>query len=171
MSQRSLALRSLRRNWFPGARLRRELSMAPDTAGESEIRHRIDELVAAVRAADLERVMSIYAQDIVSFDVEPPLRHIGTAAKRKNWARVFSMYQRPLQYEIRDLAVAVNDDVAFGYGLVRIGGTLKNGNQTERWLRSTTCFRKIAGHWLIVHDQVSVPLDVESGRALLNLNP
>jgi ketosteroid isomerase-like protein len=115
--------------------------------------------------------MSIYAQDIVSFDVEPPLRHVGTRAKRKNWAHVFSMYQRPLQYEIRDLAVAVNDDVAFGHGLVRISGTLKNGNRTERWLRSTTCFRKIAGNCLVVHDQVSVPLDLESGKALLNLEP
>jgi ketosteroid isomerase-like protein len=39
------------------------------------------------------------------------------------------------------------------------------------WVRSTTCFRKIDGRWLIAHDQVSVPLDLESGRALLNLEP
>jgi hypothetical protein len=32
-------------------------------------------------------------------------------------------------------------------------------------------FRKIDGNWLIAHDQVSVPLDLESGRALLNLRP
>src|SRR5262245_16709734 len=121
-------------------------------SGESQIRHRIDELVEAIRAADLDRVMSMYAPDIVSFDVEPPLRHAGAGAKRKNWARVFSTYERPLEYEIRDLAVAVSDDVAFGYGLVRIGGTLKNRNRTERWLRSTTCFRKIGDSWLIVHD-------------------
>jgi hypothetical protein len=31
--------------------------------------------------------------------------------------------------------------------------------------------RKIDGNWLIAHDQVSVPLDVESGSALLNLKP
>jgi hypothetical protein len=27
------------------------------------------------------------------------------------------------------------------------------------------------GNWLITHDQVSVPMDVESGRALRNLEP
>jgi ketosteroid isomerase-like protein len=81
------------------------------------------------------------------------------------------MYQRPIGYEIRDLEITVGDDVAFGHGLVRISGTLKNGNTTVRWLRATTCFRRIAGHWLIVHDQVSVPLDLENGRALLNLEP
>jgi ketosteroid isomerase-like protein len=147
------------------------MSMAQRVTDESEIRHRIDELVEAIRDEDLERVMSIYAQDVVSFDVEPPLQHVGAGAKRKNWARVFSMYRRPLDYELRDLAVAVNDDVAFGHAFVRIAGTLPNGTRTERWLRSTTCFRKIAGQWLIVHDQVSVPLDLESGRALLNLQP
>jgi ketosteroid isomerase-like protein len=84
---------------------------------------------------------------------------------------VFSIYQRPLDYEIRDLAIAVGDDLAFGYGFIRICGASKNGNKTEHWLRSTMCFRKIAGSWLIAHDQVSVPLDQKSGRALLNLRP
>jgi len=81
------------------------------------------------------------------------------------------MYQRPLGYEIRDLAITVGDDVAFAHGLIRISGTMKNGNRTEHWLRSTTCFQKIDGTWLIVHDQVSAPLDFGSGRALLNLGP
>ena len=81
------------------------------------------------------------------------------------------MYQRPLGYEIHDLTITVGDDVAFAHSLNRISGTLKNGSRNEFWLRATTCFRKIDGKWLIAHDQVSVPLDLESGRALLNLEP
>lgn len=138
---------------------------------EADIRQRIDEMVAAVRAGDLERTMSIYAPDIVSFDIVPPLQHAGAAAKGKNWADVFAMYQLPLGYEIRDLRITVGDGVAFGHSLNRIGGTLKNGNRTELWVRWTACLRKIAGSWLIVHDHVSVPLDPESGRALLTLEP
>ena len=138
---------------------------------EAEIRQRIDKLVAAIRVMDLDTVMSIYAPDIVSFDLEPPLQHLGAEAKRKNWLNAFSMYQRPLGYEIRDLAITVGDDVAFGHGLIRVSGTMTNGNRTEGWLRSTTCFRKIDGTWLIVHDQVSAPLDLGSGRALLSLAP
>ena len=81
------------------------------------------------------------------------------------------MYQRPLGYEIRDLTITVGDEVAFGHGLIRVSGTMTNGNRTEGWLHSTTCFRKIKGMWLIAHDQVSAPLDLGSGRALLNLAP
>jgi ketosteroid isomerase-like protein len=138
---------------------------------EADIRQRIDNVVEAIRAMDLEGVKPIYAPDIVSFDIVPPLRHVGAEAKWKNWVDVFTAYQRPLGYEIRDLTITVGDDVAFGYSLNRISGTLKNGNRSDFWVRWTACFRKVDGNWLIAHDQVSVPLDVESGRALLNLKP
>jgi ketosteroid isomerase-like protein len=120
---------------------------------------------------DREGVMSLYAPDIVSFDIVPPLRHSGAKAKEKNWAHVGAIYQRPLDYEIRDLTLTLGDDVAFGHSLNRVAGTLKNGNRTDVWVRWTACFRKIDGKWLIAHDQVSVPVDPESGRALLNLEP
>ena len=138
---------------------------------EADIRQRIDRLVEAIRAMDLESAMSIYAADVVSFDVAPPLQHLGAEAKRKNWIDVFATYQRPLGYEIRDLTITLGDDVAFGHSLNRISGTLKNGNRTNVWVRATTCYRKIDGNWLITHDHVSVPLDPESGRALLSLEP
>ena len=138
---------------------------------EVKIRQRINRWVEALRAMDLEGVMSLYAPDIVSFDLVPPLRHVGAKAKEKNWANAFAMYQRPLGYEIRGLALTVGNDVAFGHSLNRVSGTSKNGNKTAFSLRWTACFRKIDGNWLIAHDQVSVPVDPESGRAVLNLEP
>ena len=146
--------------------------MAPQgSADEADIRGRIDKLVEAIRAMDLDGVKSIYARDIVSFDVVPPLQHLGAEAQWRNWEDVFTAYQRPLGYEVRDLTITVGDDVAFGHSLNRISGTLKNGTRSGFWVRWTPCFRKIDGNWLIVHHQASVPLDVESGRALLNLEP
>ncbi len=138
---------------------------------EADIRRRIDALVTALRAMDLEGVMAFYAPDIVSFDIAPPLQHVGAEAKRTQWVAAFAAFQPPLGYEIRDLTVTVGDDVAFGHSLNRISGTLRNGNQTALWLRWTVGLRKIEGNWIIVHDQVSAPLDFESGRAMLELEP
>jgi len=116
-------------------------------------------------------VMSIYTADVVSFDIDPPLQHVGTEAKRKNWERVLAAYEH-LGYEVRDLTITVGDDVAFAHSLNRLSGTLKNGATTTGfWVRATTCFRKINGDWFIAHDQVSVPLDLATGAALLNLEP
>jgi len=138
---------------------------------EADIRERIDKLVEAIRAMDLEGLKSMYAPNIVSFDVNPPLQHVGAAAKWKNWVEAFTVFQRPLGYEIRDLTITLDGDVAFAHSLNRLSGTLKNGNRSGFWVRATFCFRKIDGNWLIAHDHVSVPLDPESGRALLDLEP
>ena len=138
---------------------------------EADIRRRLEKLVEAIRAMDLDRVKPIYARDIVSFDIEPPLRHMGAAAKWKNWEKVFTIYQAPLGYETRDLTITVDGDVAYGYSLARLSGTLKNGSRSGYWVRWTTCLRKVDGDWLIAHDQISVPVDFASGKALLDLEP
>jgi ketosteroid isomerase-like protein len=141
------------------------------SAEEADIRRRLHTLVSAVRSMDLESLKSMYAPDIVSFDIEPPLQHLGAEAKWRNWTKVFTIYQRPLGYEIRDLTITVGDDVAFAHTLARISGTLKNGSRSDYWVRWTSCLRKIDGNWLIAHDQISVPVDFASGRALLDLEP
>ncbi len=139
---------------------------------EADIRQLIDKLVEAIRAMDVEGLKACFAPDIVSFDVGPPLQHVGAEEKCKNWEVAFTLYQPPLGYEIRDLTITVGDDVAFGHSLNRLSGTMKDGNRNDApWVRYTGGFRKIDGNWLIAHDQVAVPLDFESGRALLNLEP
>ncbi len=138
---------------------------------EAEIRGQLDNLVAAIQAMDLERVKSIYAPDIVSFDVQPPLQVVGRDAKSRNWVEVFTAFQRPVDYEIRDLTIEVDGDLAFLHSLNRLNGTLRNGKRSGFWVRATACFRKIDGSWLIAHDHVSVPLDVQSGRGLVDLEP
>jgi ketosteroid isomerase-like protein len=140
-------------------------------AAESEIRAHVGRLIDALRTKDLELVKPLYANDVVSFDVEPPLQHVGINAKSDNWARAFGFFE-VLTYEIRDLSVVAGDDVAFAYGFGRLGGTLKNGAATDgMWVRATFCLRKINGEWLIVHDQASVPFDIASGQGVTDLEP
>jgi ketosteroid isomerase-like protein len=146
--------------------------MAPQqTADETEIRQRVDILARSICTMDLEAVMSNYTPDVVSFDVQPPLRQLGAAGKRKNWVEVFTAFQPPLNYEIRDLTVTVSGDVAFAYSINRLSGTLGGRTTSGIWVRATVCLRKIEGSWLIAHDHVSVPVDVASGTALANLEP
>jgi uncharacterized protein (TIGR02246 family) len=138
---------------------------------EADIRRRVNHWASAIRQMDVDGVMSIYAPDIVSFDIDPPLRYAGVAAKRQRWTEVLDQYERVLDYEVREIAVTAGADVAFAHSLNRISGVLKNGTTTGFWLRWTTCYRKIDGNWLIAHEQLSVPTDLAAGRALLNLEP
>jgi ketosteroid isomerase-like protein len=138
---------------------------------EATIRQQIDKIIEGIGAKDLEALRRLYATDVVSFDVEPPLQHVGIEAKLKNWANVFTFFQ-DVSYEVRDLTVTAGDDVAFGHAFGRLSGTLQNGTATSgMWVRGTFCFRKIDGDWLIVHDQASVPFDVATGRGVADLEP
>ena len=138
---------------------------------EAEIQRLLDDGIRSLHDKNIEGIMSMYAQEVVSFDIVPPLRYIGADAFRKVWEEVFLIYQGPIGYEIHDLNIVVGDDVAFTYSLNRISGTLNNGQKTDLWLRWTACFRKINGKWLIVHHQNSVPVDLEHGKAALDLKP
>lgn len=138
---------------------------------DSAITGQIDEIVKGLRAKDLDVLARIYAADVVSFDIDPPLQHVGLAAKLKNWERVFTVFQ-DVNYEVRDLLVTAGEDVAFAHGFGRLGGTLKNGTTTNgMWVRVTFCFRNVDGDWLIAHDQVSVPFDLLSGKGVADLEP
>ena len=138
---------------------------------EAEIKRVLEGGVEAVRARDIDGVMSIYAPELVAFDIVPPLRYVGADAYRKPWEEVFSSFQGPIGYEIHDLSITVGDDVAFTHSLNRISGTMNTGHKTDLWVRCTACLRKINGKWLIVHTQVSVPVDLEQGKAVLSLKP
>jgi uncharacterized protein (TIGR02246 family) len=141
------------------------------TKDEAAIRELIDGFVKAIRARDIHAVMSVFAPGVVSFDLGPPLQHGGGEAFTKRWQQLFESYQNAIDYEVRDLRITAGDDVAFSHSLNRVSGTLQNGQKRDRWLRWTACYRKSNGRWLIAHEQVSVPVDVKSGKAVLDLKP
>ena len=138
---------------------------------EATIKGLIEDGTRSVRDKNIEGVMSLYAQEVVSFDIVPPLRYRGADAFRNLWEATFSSFQGPIDYEIHDLSITVGDDVAFTHSLNRISGTMNTGQKTDLWLRWTACWRSINGTWLIVHHHNSVPVDLQTGRAVLSLKP
>lgn len=140
-------------------------------AEETAIRGQIEKVIDGLRAKDLEALREPYASDVVSFDVEPPLQHVGIEAKLANWERVFQVFET-VDYELRDLTLTIGGDVAFGHAFGRLSGTMKNGVATAgMWVRVTYGLRRIDGTWRIAHDQVSVPLDILSGNGMVDLEP
>ena len=142
-----------------------------EAVAEALIRQRLQEWAKALSAKDIQGAMSLYAPDIVSFDINPPLRYTGADTKRQAWLKAFAAFPGGLSYEVRDLNVATQGDLAFVHSLNHVSGTLANGHSTDIWVRWTACLRRVEGVWLVVHDHVSVPADLEHGRAVTNLTP
>ena len=141
---------------------------------EALIRQRIKDLEKALSAKDIDGVMSLYAPNLVSFDIAPhfgALRYVGADNKRRAWQEAFNAYPGPIAYEVHDLNVTAHGELAFVHSLNHVHATQASGHITEMWLRWTACLRRIDGVWLVVHDHVSVPADLEHGHAILNLTP
>jgi ketosteroid isomerase-like protein len=144
------------------------------TEAEAFIRQRIEDLVAALNAKDIDGVISLYAPNLVSFDIAPhfgALRYFGADNKRRAWQEAFATFTGSFDYEIHELNITTEGELAFVHSLNHVNATLASAQISELWLRWTACLRRIDGVWLIVHDHVSVPADLEHGRAVVNLTP
>ena len=141
------------------------------TTNEAEIRGLIDDWVKALRARDIDALVSNYAPDVVSFDVVNPLQRKGVDAVRKRAEEWISSWQGPINSEIRELSITADEDVAFSHHLSRFSGTKKGGGEIDMWIRATLCFGKVDGKWMVTHEHVSVPFDPQSGQVFLDLEP
>jgi len=139
---------------------------------EAQIRTLIEDRVTATRAKDVDGCMSTSAPDILLFDVVNPLQYMGLDGERQRLEEWFSQFQDgPIEYELRDLNITASDDVAFCHSLSHVSATTPAGQTIDMWWRATVCFRKVDGEWLVTHEHNSVPLDVKTGLASLDLVP
>jgi|ERR1700730_399142 uncharacterized protein (TIGR02246 family) len=141
------------------------------TLEEAQIRALIENRVKAVRGKDIDALVSSYAPDVLAFDVVNPLQSTGSDAIRKRLQEWLSSFQGPVGFEIRGLSIAIGDEVAFCHGLSGVSGTRADGGGINMWYRTTVCYRKIDGEWIITHEHNSVPFNMESGKASLDLKP
>jgi ketosteroid isomerase-like protein len=150
-----------------------ELSGKEEAMAEALIRGRIEDAVKALNAKDIDGVMSLYAPNIVSFDIvpSPGLRYFGAENKRRAWQEAFATFTGPFNYEVHDVNVTTHGELAFVHSLNHLKATLASGQITDFWLRWTACFVRIDDLWVVVHDHASVPADLEHGQAVLNLRP
>jgi ketosteroid isomerase-like protein len=138
---------------------------------EAEIRQLLDNWAKAFRVHDIRAIMLMYAPEVVAYDIVPPLKYAGAEAYRKDYEEFLAQYDGPIEVEYSDLKIVVGGDVAFAYGLERLSGTMKIGQRSDIWVRFTSGFRKINGRWFDVHDHISVPVDLQTGKAALDLKP
>lgn len=85
--------------------------------------------------------------------------------------RWFDGWKGSIGQEIHHLSISVSGDVAVTSMLIRSAGTLKNGVEVSRWVRTTSGCRRSDHRWLIMHEHVSLPVDLESGSVAVGLEP
>jgi ketosteroid isomerase-like protein len=133
--------------------------MQQDGTAENQIETIVEAWAEAVRRHDLPGILAHHEQNIVMFDVPPPLQSRGMDEYRKSWDLFFKYHQPSQAFDIEELTITAGEDVAFAVAIMRCGsGTFSGPPEQGGFLfRLTIGLRKIEGNWLIAHEHHSVP--------------
>jgi len=131
----------------------------------------IDTYRQAVMTKDVEKVMTLYADDILSFDAIKALQFKGKEAYRAHWIACMEMCPGPHIFEFHEIAIETGDNIAFAHWVANCGGTNDKGETQSCWMRATACYRLVGGAWKIAHEHWSAPFDPMTGSTLFDAKP
>lgn len=135
----------------------------PDETGEHEVREVLGGWSEKTAAGDLDGLMATIDDDVVSYEMEVPLRYVGIDAVREVCR---AGLRGEVSFGTPEVTVAVKDDLAVAWGLDRV-----TVDGTPLWSRGTRVFRRGDGGWRMVHQHLSYPLDPATGKAATDLEP
>jgi len=143
------------------------------TNDEAEIRALHQRYSSAFNKKDVATIMSCYApgQQLFVFDAIPPREYPSWEAYKKDWEVLFSAYPGPLHDEISDLKITTDGNLAFSHHIETGHFTRANGSRMDWVVRVTDAYRRVHGKWLIVHEHVSFPVDLETAKADMLAKP
>jgi len=144
----------------------------PGPSDKAQIQALENRFAAAVTTKDVAKIMAFYArQGLFVFDVAPPRQHVGWDDYRKDWEAYMAAIPGAMTFKLTDLDVVVVGSVAYGHSVQDMSWTTKDGAATQLVVRVSDVWRKAGGRWLIVQEHVSVPVDIDSGKADLLSKP
>lgn len=147
------------------------MNHTPNATDEAPLRDAIRRRVEAVRAKDVDALLALYADEVVTFDMVTPLVNAGLDAVRARVVEWFGSFTTPIAYDLDAQQLVVAGDAAFDHHLTHVRGTNKQGQAIDMWFRETMGYRKVDGAWRVVHQHSSVPFDMTSGAARIDLRP
>ena len=139
---------------------------------EAEIGELMAAREAALRAGDARLLSSHFTPDFVLFSLAPPLQQ-PVGPDEEGLRAWFATFDSAVDYEISELAVTVDGDVAYCHSLDRMSAVPRGGDESfTLWFRATHGLRRVDGAWRIAHQHQSVPFAMDgSFAALLDLTP
>jgi ketosteroid isomerase-like protein len=143
------------------------------SSDQAEIRSLESRFADAFRAKDVDAVMANYehSPELIFFDVVPRSEYTGWDAYRRDWQQFFATIGAIKLFQIEDLTIHADGNLAYGYSFQHYVSESKAGKPIDLTVRVTDVYRIIGGQWLIVQEHVSLPVDLRTGQADLQFRP
>ena len=142
-------------------------------SNEAEVRSLLDARARRIQDKDAEGALRFYGEDVVNFDLAPPLAYRGTEATNptalQEW---FDSWEGPIGVAFDQLEIRAAGNLAFAFGFLHLTGRRTDGSDTDIWARITVGLERRSDGWEIVHEHQSFPMKMDgSGKSASDLRP
>ncbi len=136
------------------------------SSDEAQIRALEQSFSDAVKDRNVDKIMEVFqpGEKLVVFDLVPPREYVGWDVYKNDWQRFLDTFDGPITFDVNDLSITADGNMAYTRGFPHVAGKMKDGKTADYIARFTHVYRKINGKWLIVHEHVSVPVDMKTGK-------
>ena len=139
--------------------------VAAPTADESAI-IKIERDMAAGQTVDA--VMGSWDKDAVWYDISPG-EVVGLDAIRKDFAEQLKAVKN-IRVTILRLKAEADNKIGYAYSTLHLLADGSDGkpNLVDFVFRQTDTYHKRHGNWLLTHQQIPLPVDLRSGKAVFD---
>jgi ketosteroid isomerase-like protein len=131
--------------------------MASNSTEEAAIGEVVRAWAAAVRRKDMAGILANHADDILMFDLPPPLLCRGIDAYRRTWSLFYSTSPDPVVFDLIEMNVTAGMGVSFVTALMHCKVIEHGTPPADLDFRVTIGLEKLAGRWTITHEHHSIP--------------
>lgn len=119
----------------------------------------------AVIAHDTDILMQQCAQNVSLFDVSTQIN--GVKEYRAEWEKFTPYFMDGMQISRRDMKLYASENLAVLHCHSKVEHSALKGQLQMPWCRTTLCLQKIQGQWRVVHQHISMPVDMMTGKAIV----
>lgn len=121
-----------------------------------------DQIVLGQKKVDLNQYC---ASDVILFDVST--QHNSVKEYKAAWDQFKPFMMEGMQISRRDITICASD----GLAVIHCHSKVENPALEEQlqipWCRTTLCMQKRNGQWYVVHQHISMPVDLTTGKAIV----
>jgi ketosteroid isomerase-like protein len=125
----------------------------------------LEHKLAASTSADEALKYYDPTDEVVVFDMAgPPREYKGQKAVRGDFEKAFAGLKN-VKVDFIELNVVTDGKLGFASSIQRFTATGPDGKPMDVTFRQTDCLHKVDGQWKILHQHISLPVDMATGKA------
>ncbi|ATO19674.1 hypothetical protein BS636_08415 [Acinetobacter sp. LoGeW2-3] len=118
----------------------------------------------AITCLDIQTALKLCAPDVRFFDLSTEVHGLEAYEQKWNLYKPYMLHGVTIQRH--DVTIHVEPNLAFIHGYVKL--TPENAEKIQwlpsvKWCRTSLCLRKEQGQWKMVHQHISVPVEIQTG--------